>query len=130
MKRTSLRLTAILLTLLLCFTCLPAAAADAAESSSCVYLSDIPYHSAGIGYGKLHLDGNMNDQQSSLIVDGSRLYFDKSITAHASSTLVYSLTGYEQYRYFTSQIGIDASQGSKGNAIFHIYTSADGSEWT
>lgn len=132
MKRASLRLTAIILTLLLCFTCLPVAAADTeeAESSTCVYLSDIEYQSANIGYGTLHLDGNMNDEQSSLIVDGSRLYFDKSITAHASSTLVYSLSGYEQYQYFTSQIGIDASQGSKGNAIFHIYTSSDGSEWT
>lgn len=134
MNRHLKGLLSVFLTAVLCLSCvLPTAAsepASTADEQSFVYLSDIEYESASIGYGKVHLDGNMNDARSSLIVDGSRFYFDKSITAHAPSTLVYNLSGYEQYKYFTAQVGIDASQGSKGNAIFHIYTSTDGSEWT
>lgn len=131
MKRHLKDILALILAAIFCFPCaIPTAAAETNGGESFVYLSDIECESAGVGYGILHLDGNMNDEPSSLIVEGSRLYFDKSVTAHAPSTLVYNLSGYEQYKYFTAQIGIDASQGSKGNAIFYIYTSSDGNEWT
>lgn len=144
MKHYAKGFIAVILTLLICFTSLPVAAADTdvsgtnanettttdSSSSDFVYLSDIAYESAKIGYGVLHLDGNMGDSPISLLIDGNRMYFEKGITAHASSTLVYNLADYKQYKYFTSYIGIDASQGSKGYASFHIYTSLDGSEWT
>lgn len=104
-------------------------AVDEETSSSSVYLSDISYESASVGWGVLHLDGNMSDSPISLYVDGNRMYFNKGVTAHASSTLIYNLADYKQYKYFTSYIGVDASQGTMGNVIFHIYTSSDGSIW-
>lgn len=137
MKRFSKSIISIVLACILCFSLLPTAMADEVTStsdeeavSSTVYLSDIKYQSASVGYGSLHLDGNMSDSTISLYVDGNRFYFDKGVTAHATSTLVYNLTDYSDYNYFTSYIGVDASQGGKGNVIFRIYTSVDGNTWT
>lgn len=134
MKRFSKRLISIILAVFLCVGMLPVSAEETSSeteiSDSFVYLSDIAYQSASIGWGVLHLDGNMSDSQISLYVDGNRLYFDKGLTAHATSTLVYDISDYGQYNYFTSYIGVDASQGTKGNVIFRIYTSLDGTEWT
>lgn len=134
MQKISVSLLSLILALIICFSTLPAVSAAELTSTdvaaeSITYLSDIDYSSASIGWGVLHIDGNMNDEPISLYVDGNRIYFDKGITAHASSTIVYDLTGYEQYNYFTSYIGVDASQGTKGNVIFRIYTSIDGSSW-
>lgn len=134
MKRFSKRFISIILAVFLCVGMLPVSAEETSSetenSDSFVYLSDIAYQSASIGWGVLHLDGNMSDSQISLYVDGNRLYFDKGLTAHATSTLVYDISDYGQYNYFTSYIGVDASQGTKGNVIFRIYTSLDGTEWT
>ncbi|MGN0450150.1 MAG: NPCBM/NEW2 domain-containing protein [Ruminococcus sp.] len=134
MKRFSKSLVSIILAVFICFGMLPVAAEETASdteiSDSFVFLSDIDYQSASIGWGVLHLDGNMSDSQISLYVDGNRIYFEKGLTAHATSTLVYDISDYGQYNYFTSYIGVDASQGTKGNVIFHIYTSVNGSEWT
>ena len=134
MKRFSKRLNSIILAVFLCVGMLPVSAEETSSetenSDSFVYLSDIAYQSASIGWGVLHIDGNMSDSQISLYVDGNRLYFDKGLTAHATSTLVYDISDYGQYNYFTSYIGVDASQGTKGNVIFRIYTSLDGTVWT
>lgn len=125
-----IRTISVILTLVICVGMFPAVASayETAEEAT-VYLSDIEYESASIGYGVLHIDGNMNDQPIALYVDGNKFTFDKGLTAHASSTLVYNLANYADYKYFSTYLGIDASQGSKGNAIFRIYTSADGSAW-
>lgn len=134
MKHFSKGIISIILAVFLCFGMLPVAAEETSleteNTDSFVYLSDIAYQSASIGWGVLHIDGNMNDAQISLYIDGNRMYFDKGITAHASSTLIYDISDYGQYNYFTSYIGVDASQGTKGNVIFHIYTSENGSDWT
>ena len=134
MKHFSKSVISIIMAFFLCFGMFPVAAEETSSETentdSFVYLSDIAYQSASIGWGVLHLDGNMSDSQISLYVDGNRLYFDKGITAHATSTLIYDISDYDQYNYFTSYIGVDASQGTKGNVIFHIYTSEDGTEWT
>lgn len=141
MKHYSKRFVSLILALIICLGMIPVvnAAEDTAMtdesavseqiSDSSVYLSDIGYESASIGWGVLHLDGNMNDEPISLYIDGNRYYFDKGMTAHASSTIIYNLADYKQYSYFTSYIGVDASQGTKGSVIFHIYTSSDGSTW-
>lgn len=136
MKRILKSALSIILAMLMCLGMIPAVmatdeiVASDDTANSFVYLSDIDYISAKIGWGVLHRDGNMSDAKISLYVEGNRVYFDKGITAHASSTIVYNLSDYKQYNYFTSYIGVDASQGNKGNVIFHIYTSTDGSEWT
>lgn len=134
MKHTGKNIISVLLTLAICLGLMPVALATETDTQdevtpSTVYLSDINYQSASVGYDKIHLNGNMSDQTISLKVDGNQLYFDKGITAHATSTIVYNLQDYADYNYFTSYIGIDYSQGSKGNVIFHIYTSTDGKSW-
>lgn len=129
------RVASLILTLIICLGMIPVVNASdetvilEQDSVSSVYLSDISYESASIGWGLLHFDGNMDDSLISLYVDGNRVFFDKGLTAHASSTIIYNLADYKQYSYFTSYIGVDASQGTKGNVIFHIYTSTDGNLW-
>jgi len=79
----------------------------AAEEKQFIYLSDIPYikEQSHVGWGSLTLDANLESQYNngliSLIVDGNQKLFFKGISAHATSTVVYDLTGYN-YDYFST----------------------------
>ncbi|MCD8203108.1 MAG: NPCBM/NEW2 domain-containing protein [Prevotella sp.] len=101
-----------------------------ASDSGVVYLSDLDRVSTSIGYGQIGIDQNSNGNQISVYVNGRRKYFDKGIFAHAKSTLVYDLTNYNnEYDYFITYLGVDASQGSAGSVYFQIYVSNDGVNW-
>lgn len=106
------------------------------EEKEFVYLSDIPYikEQSSVGWGSITLDANLetryNNGLIALIVDGQNKLFLKGISAHATSTLVYDITGLN-YDYFSTYYGVDASRGTNGNGVkFAIYTSVDGIEWT
>ncbi len=99
------------------------------------YLSDIDYikEQSSVGWGAITLDQNLdtsvNNGLISLIVDGKKKSFFKGISAHATSTLVYDLSGYD-YDYFSTYYGVDAGRGANGNGVkFAIYTSKDGESW-
>ncbi len=99
------------------------------------YLSDIPYDvsQSNVGWGSITLDQNLetayNQGLITLIVDGQQKKFLKGVSAHATSTLIYNITGLG-YDYFSTYYGVDASRGTNGNGVkFAIYTSADGENW-
>ena len=99
------------------------------------YLSDIEYvkDKSSVGWGSITLDKNIDTNKNNglitLIVDGKKKSFLKGVLAHATSTLIYDISSYD-YDYFTTYIGLDESQGTKGNGIkFAIYTSVDGENW-
>ena len=98
-----------------------------------VYLSDINYdkEQSKVGWGKLTMNNNSDGDLISLIVNGTRTYFLKGIFAHANSTVLYDISKYnEQYAYFTSYVGVDASRFDNGNGvIIEIATSNDGQNW-
>ncbi len=107
----------------------------AAEEKQFIYLSDIPYikEQSHVGWGSLTLDANLESQYNngliSLIVDGNQKLFFKGISAHATSTVVYDLTGYN-YDYFSTYYGVDASRGAISDGVkFAISTSSDGINW-
>ena len=100
-----------------------------------VYLSDIPYikELSSVGWGNITLDQNLeakyNNGLIALIVNGQQKIFLKGISAHATSTMVYDITGLN-FDHFSTYYGIDASRGTNGNGVkFAIYTSTDGANW-
>ena len=102
-----------------------------AENPNYIYLSDISYLTdksfAQSGYSIL-LDENKDSNFITLNVNGKTMPFLKGICAWATSEIVYDLSKHD-YDYFTSYIGIDASEQSdyfNTGAKFYIYTSKDG----
>lgn len=104
------------------------------EDNQVCYVSDIKYmQGSSVGWGNITLDQNMDSNANggiiTLIINGKKTRFLKGIIAHANSTLLYDISGYD-YDYFTSYIGIDESKGANGNGVrFQIYTSQDGETW-
>ena len=64
------------------------------------YLSDIKYDEkeSKVEWGSITLDSNLETQYNSglitLLLDGKKTHFLKGISAHATSTLIYDISGY------------------------------------
>ena len=71
-----------------------------------VYLSDLEETSAEVGYGTFTKDANLDGDKISVYQDGSKVSYDKGITAHAASKVVYDLSGLDAER-FQAWVGID-----------------------
>ncbi len=105
------------------------------DTSSHVYLSDIQYEDES--YVKpgnyFRLDKNSQSGLITLKVNGKSTPFIKGISAWATSEIIYDLSKYPGYDYFTAYLGVDLSQTNdyfNGGVTFYIYTSNDGVEWT
>ena len=94
------------------------------------YLSNLSPISSSIGYSTLKIDRNISGNTFSLIVNGERKYFKKSLVAHATSTLIFDLGENHPYQYFSTYLGIDAVQSGKGNVKFSVYSSIDNENWS
>ncbi len=99
------------------------------------YLSDIKYDEkeSKVEWGSITLDGNLETQYNSglitLLLNGKKTHFLKGISAHATSTLIYDISGYN-YDYFSAFVGVDESRGTNGNGVkFSVYTSNDKEHW-
>jgi len=100
-------------------------------SDDVVYLSDIPYMKAQIGWKTIGLDKTNDNANLVMRIDNSSVVVKKGIWAHATSTVEYDISAYKDYTYFTTYYGLNTSAGSNGNGVkFYIYTSKDGKEWT
>lgn len=112
----------------------PAAVEEIPENQEYIYLSDISYDTtmSSTDYGTIKLDQNSSGNNISLVVNGSSMEFYKGIFAHATSTVVYDVSAYSnEFTRFTSYVGVDRSQGNKGNGVwFSISVSQDGNDWT
>lgn len=109
--------------------------AKASKKEEFRYLSDISYVSdlSSTAYGSITYDKTIENGKNgyliTLIINGKKQSFFKGIMAHANSTVVYDLDGYD-YDYFTTYVGLDESRGTNGNGVkFAIYTSVDGETW-
>ena len=67
---------------------------DNAIEDEVLFLSDIPYTKAQVGWGKVALDKTQDNGSLILILNGSSTVFDKGIWAHATSTVEYDITNY------------------------------------
>lgn len=99
------------------------------------YISDLDYITENrwsyAGYGNIMKDKNIDGGKISLLMDGTRVYFNKGMGAHASSQLTYDISKYSNdYTRFVAKLGVDSSQGGKGEVWFKVLASNDGTEWT
>ncbi len=106
------------------------ALANEGKSDDFVYLSDIDYiaSESKSGWGSLLKDKTSSNTKITVKVEGAAYSFDKGMWAHASSVLVYDISGYN-YDYFTSYIGINTTSSKGNGVIYKIYTSMDGKNW-
>jgi hypothetical protein len=64
-----------------------------------------------------------------LYVDGVVTTFSQGLGAHANTTFVYDLTGYD-YKWFETYAGVHYSKANQGDGVkFYVYTSTDGVKW-
>jgi len=95
-----------------------------------IFLSDINYRKAQVGWGNIALDKTQSNTPITLIVNGSSTVFKKGIWAHATSTVEYDISAYKDYAYLITYYGLNTTASSTGNgAKFYIYTSIDGKNW-
>lgn len=97
-----------------------------------IYLSDIPYvkEQSRPGWGSIHINETDSGSNFSIKIEGAFYNFEKGIWAHASSYMVYDITNYQDYDYFTTYTAVNSTSGNKGNGVkFYIYTSEDGKNW-
>ena len=110
----------------------PVLAVAARNSSQQVYLSDMDYieNKSSVGWGSILKDKDSNDNKITVRYENNNIAFDKGVFAHATSTLVYDLTNYSRFDYFTAYVGLNTSAIGRGNGVkFYIYTSTDGENW-
>lgn len=70
------------------------------------------------GYGSIMKDKNINGEKISLIIDGSKIIFNKGIGAHASSQLTYDISEYSDWIYtICCKAWIDSSQNGKWDVM-------------
>ena len=86
------------------------------------YLSDLDWKSVNYSYTTPVKDTNISGATISLTnEDGSAKTFEKGIGSHATSTIVYDLTG-NDYSYFTSYIGVTRNMYNSIASIgFEVY---------
>ena len=94
------------------------------------YLSDISYMTGTTAWGSISMDKVSDGSLISVKVEEAYYTFEKGIFAHATSTLVYDLSNYSEYDYFTAYIGMNKTAAGSSNGVkFYIYTSTDGTNW-
>jgi len=104
---------------------------EPSSENQVVYLSDIPYLKAEIGWKTIGLDKTNDNAALVMRIDNSSVVVKKGIWAHATSTVEYDISNYKDYDYFTTYYGLNTSAGNTGNGVkFYIYTSTDGKNWT
>ncbi|HBA37654.1 MAG TPA: hypothetical protein DCY94_02935, partial [Firmicutes bacterium] len=100
-------------------------------SGQIMYLSDLTFTKAQVGWGNVSLDKTQSNTPLTLVVNGASTVFKKGIWAHATSTIEYDISEYKDYAYLTTYYGLNTTAQNTGNGVkFYIYTSVDGVEWT
>lgn len=92
-----------------------------------IYLSDLKEESAKVGYGTFTKDANLSGDKISVYQDGSKVSYDKGITAHAASEVVYDLTDLNAER-FQAWVGIDGINRNNNVRGVKFRVLADGEE--
>ncbi len=103
----------------------------AKEEAEFCYLSDIPYvaDQSSVGWREVTLDKTPDNTALSVKVEGANYTFEKGIFAHATSTVVYDLTDYAEYDYFTAYLGLNTTSTRGDGVVFDVLTSSNGTNW-
>ncbi len=95
-----------------------------------LFLSDILYNKATVGWGTVALDKTQSNTPLILKLNNYSTVIKKGIWAHATSTVEYDIREHQGYDYFITYYGLNSTANNNGNGVkFYIYTSVDGKEW-
>lgn len=102
-----------------------------ADENKFCYLSDIPYvaNKSSVAWKQITADKTPDNTPLSIKIENAAYTFEKGIFAHANSTVVYDLTNYSEYAYFTSYLGLNTTSTRGDGVKFDIFTSVDGTTW-
>lgn len=101
------------------------------EENQVLYLSDIPYSKGEVEWGNIALDKTQTNTPLTLMSNGTATVFEKGIWAHATSTIEFDISKYNNFDYFTTYYGLNTTANNVGNGVkFYVYTSVDGNDWT
>lgn len=108
---------------------------EMAEDKAEVSLIDLGYvNDKALTYTKyknIKLNQNTDGLPIQLKLFGEAVQFEKGISAHAESSIVYDVEQYsKEFTHLRGYAGVDTRQASKGDGvIFIVYTSKDGQQW-
>ena len=85
-----------------------------AANTVVVYVSDLTWSSATVGYGTIQKDKSINGQ--TIALRGAK--YSKGIGTHAASTITYNIAGL--YSSFISDVGIDDEVTGQGSVDFQV----------
>ncbi len=85
-----------------------------AANTVVVYVSDLTWSSATVGYGTIQKDKSINGQ--TIALRGAK--YSKGIGTHAASTITYNIAGL--YSNFISDVGIDDEVTGQGSVDFQV----------
>lgn len=93
--------------------------------NSFVYVSDQNWKSAKVGWGSIKRDKSLNGNAIKLATNDGVQAYEKGLGVHATSEVVYDLTGKDFY-YFTSQVGVDNTAGNNlSSVVFRVFVDGE-----
>ncbi|MGG1676200.1 glycosyl hydrolase family 95 catalytic domain-containing protein [Neobacillus sp. NRS-1170] len=81
-----------------------------------VYLSDIPWVKATVGWATIQIDKSIDGNPLSLLKTTGPMTFNKGIGTHAKSEITYDISN-SNYKRFNSYVGIDHETGGNGGSV-------------
>ena len=86
-----------------------------------VYLSDIPWVSATVGWAQIQKDKSIDGNPISLLGTSGPVIYKKGIGTHAKSEIIYDISN-KNYKRFNAYVGIDQeASGKGGTVVFQVF---------
>ncbi|WP_286229469.1 glycosyl hydrolase family 95 catalytic domain-containing protein [Neobacillus mesonae] len=86
-----------------------------------VYLSDIPWVKATVGWAQIQKDKSIDGNPLSLLGPSGLVFYKKGIGTHAKSEITYDISNIN-YKRFNSYVGIDQeASGKGGTVVFQVF---------
>lgn len=88
------------------------------------YLSDKNWTSAKAGWGTIHKDKSIANNNIRLKGDEGIVTYEKGLGTHSTSTIIYDLTD-KDYAFFTSYVGVDQETNNVASIAFKVYVDGE-----
>ncbi|GGJ98309.1 hypothetical protein GCM10007063_20760 [Lentibacillus kapialis] len=88
-----------------------------------LYLSDLDWENATIGWGNVHRDASVEGNPLTLTGETDPITYEKGLGTHAHSEITYDIDG-KDYETFQAYVGLDREANATGTVNFQVF--ADG----
>lgn len=93
------------------------------EIVDALYLSDLDWENATVGWGTIQRDASIDGNPLTLSSETDPVTYEKGIGTHAHSEIIYDIEG-KGYETFQSYVGLDREADNRGTINFQVF--ADG----